>query len=333
MLAVVFFLAFRATASLKLEAPRNPIDKLLIADVLDAEIMGDSVLGAETENLKVVRRSQSVKPETAELDHFAKAGGTFVGAVAQRSIKTNLSIIRELRGNSGSKADTFSIGMVRNPFSYLVSIWTYGSSKKGANRNQVEEMYSNKSHPGWPAARDMMNSWSQDIGNGLLAGTTAEDKRRFAEWVHAVSPKDRLGYVSGRFYCKYLNHGKLFDIKGKQSCNNQVGPLNLHELGLEKKQERSILTSLDTFTLQDTTIDCWIFTENLDESMKNCFKKFEEIAGPGSVNWRQYELAAAQPAKNPSPHVQCKELYDDKLAAYVSRSESGMLRAFGYERC
>jgi hypothetical protein len=204
-------------------------------------------------------------------------------------------------------------------------------------------MYSNKSHPSWAIARDMTNSWSQDIGNGLLAGTTAEDKRRFAEWVHAVSPKDRHGYVSGRFYCKYLNHGKLFGLSGKQSCSNQVHPLNLHEKdlkleeewfsGLEDEKEKIILTSLDTFTIQDTAIDCWIFTENMVESMTNCFKKFEEIAGPGSVDWHQYELAAAKPAKNPSPHVQCKELYDDHLAAFVSRSESALLRAFGYERC
>jgi hypothetical protein len=362
MLPVVFFLAFGAVASLKFEAPRKHINKLLIADILDAEGMGDSHLGAETaQKLNVVRRSRStnVKPEIAEVNHFAKCAGTYVNAVARRSI-ANLSIVQEFVGTSGGSDDTFSIGLMRNPFSYLVSLWAFGSYKLGSRfafsalRRSVERIYNttDKTHPSHQVASDMMNSWSQDIGNGLPAGTTAEDKKRFAKWVHAVSPKDHHGFVSGRFYCKYLDHGKLFGqpethvVDGatiansgdsQENCNTRVGPLNLHEAGdgLEHEKQSLILTKLEHFGLRETGIDCWIFTENLQETMTKCFKKFEELAGPGSVDWDQYDLgeAAGSKSHNPSDHVECNELYDDDLAAFVSKSESGLVRAFGYQRC
>jgi hypothetical protein len=188
-----------------------------------------------------------------------------------------------------------------------------------------------------------MGSYSKDIYSGIPAGTTALDRQRFAKWVQTVSSKGSLGLVSGRFYCKYLDHGKLFPLStatelrgemepGSMDCNVQVGPLSL--LDLEPTKHQSIKKSLASFSLADTSMDCWIRNENLQETMIHCFKEFEKVAGVGAVDWTGLPRFG-DPARhiNPSNHVECKNLYDDELAAYVSRSEPGVLRAFDYKRC
>jgi hypothetical protein len=362
MLPVIFFLAFQEAASLKLsfsEAPkteaRPAISDLLITDVLDADLMDDSESGPGAEQVSMIR-SQQQQPRL-EVDHFAKSGGTYVRGVAQKTIKTNLSIVREFTGNAGDprnpkKQRAFTIGMIRNPFSYLVSLWAFGSYTKEtrdhtsafrATMNQVSTD-KNKSHPSWGIAKDIMNSWSKDIPNGLPAGTTAEDQKRFAKWVHTVSPENYPGFVSGRFYCKYLDKGKFFPIEGRAgpavdptadvNCNTQVGPLNLHEQGTVNAKLPTIGSSLAAFSLADIAVDCWIVNENLHVTMTECFKQFEEHAGPGSVDWIQYQSILAKDGHaNPSDHVECNKLYDNDLADYVSRAESGVLRAFNYKRC
>lgn len=137
MLPVVLFIAFRDAASLKFSSsepmPEATIANLLITDVSDADVLGDSKLGAGTEKPKMVRSQQQSLP--IEVDHFAKCGGTYVQQVAKQTIKTKLSIVREFGGNAGKKDQrAFTLGMIRNPFSYLVSIWTYGSHEGGLRR-------------------------------------------------------------------------------------------------------------------------------------------------------------------------------------------------------
>lgn len=116
MLPVIFFLAFQEAASLKLsfsEAPkteaRPAISDLLITDVLDADVMDDSESGPGAEQVSMIR-SQQQQPRL-EVDHFAKSGGTYVRGVAQKTIKTNLSIVREFTGNAGDPRNPKATGI------------------------------------------------------------------------------------------------------------------------------------------------------------------------------------------------------------------------------
>merc|ERR1719240_1099248 len=201
--------------------------------------------------------------------------------------------------------DVFGIGLLRNPYSYLVSLWAYpGSIWRGLSPEE------------WLALR------SVDQMRGLPAGTSQEDRHRFKRFVYRVSD-DEIGLMSLRVYGKYVDNYSLFhdDVWWRATARDVFMTY----------PRQPVLEALASFQ-SPGNLDCFTQVENLANDTRRCLELYEKQAGPGLVDWEAFDEAVLNQNRNPSDHVECHLFYDEdeNLTAFVGRTLSKVMRAFNY---
>lgn len=253
---------------------------------------------------------------TLEFEHFPKCGGTMLRKLLNASVPRNF-INKEyssFRGGAGS----FYVGLVRNPYTMLVSQWAFASQGKGAFNSGTP-----------PSIKSRV--FSSDIKQQLPAGTTRQDRRKFVEWLK-LSSDESVGLFSYRFYGKYIQNAADGPphVAWGRSEGLRPRPVFRRNATLRKL----VLHELREFSQADSLIDCWVRAESLWGDAKVCFERYEHLAGKDSVNWVEFERMKSEVGvANPSDHVECKYFFNDALASFVNRSEYYLLRAFNYSRC
>lgn len=154
----------------------------------------------------------------------------------------SLHIEQEEESASPSDASSFVVGIVRSPFDYYVSLWTYNSCGGGVlswgsltqqQRKELLAPIQNCHDPKTPL------------------GTDSEDLLRFRKWLAAVNNED-VGTASMRFFYSYAATSVTTYPLWKSS-------LQLFDVGRIAKSA----TIVDNLKHFDHTRICWVRTDNL----------------------------------------------------------------------
>lgn len=235
--------------------------------------------------------------------HFAKCGGTFVknvmrASVPDVSINNEWEPLQKALKNIGQQAK-FKIALMRNPFNYLVSLWSMFSSGRGELFFSVDK-------------KTQSRFKRQASFLGKILGNSIDDRKSFSDWVRHFSTTD-VGLVSSRFSAKYLE-------SGVDPLSLQATPGNSRNHFVTKQ-----LKQLD----KDAIADCWVYTEQLAADLENCLLRFEGMGG--CVDWQAFNKSIGLADHNAIPHVSCAELFSDpKLSSYVAKNEKMLSNKFGY---
>jgi len=250
--------------------------------------------------------------KTLIFSHLPKAGGMTVRNAMWKAI----SPWSEVRYNSEfapwSPADqgAFKLALIRNPCEYYVSVWSFISG--------------NALH-GSP-------TWGWNMGRDVWAATdardSAEDVRRFRAWLRAAhaspahgDPAEGPGILSTRVLLQYSDDGwNLASVLPHANMG-----------GLTAKTSKKISDALDRFS--PSSVDCWVKTENMNEDLKRCLRKYEAKFGP-HVNW-DVVTSRLQPdhVVNPSKHGKCQNYYDAESEALVRKVDHHIFQKLGYPSC
>jgi len=242
-------------------------------------------------------------------NHLAKTGGTFVKSVLQEAVpKNNLVIRSEFESMTKKDRETaFTIGSIRNPCDYYVSLWAYGSpggtsESMGAFRQSVPDRYYGLSH-------------------GL---DTTEDLERFSQWLRYIMPNGQPGFDSARFAFSYSPDGVPHQF------GNFAGPDSLRSAN--ETLRNSLQLTIDAF--DTSSVDCWVKTENLKDDLKRCLQAYEESAGGTVVDWDKFTKAMnSEDSQNGSQHQPCAFYYNDANKAFTRSTDKALFEKFDYDTC
>jgi hypothetical protein len=257
-------------------------------------------------------------------DHLPKAGGSFVrgvlaggGSEGKVLPATNVRIREESETlTAEDRQRTFTVGSVRDPCDYYVSCWSF-------SRN-IPSVVATTGGPEFYGISEQLN--------------TTEDIARFGKWLRNTMPGGLgPGLLTARFLWSYFNES--------------VAGAKIPEPNLQgwSTQDRLVYAKAAT-AFDPSSVDCWIRTETLTDDMRECLSQFEERAGPGIVNWAEYEDIverreqehAAETTRSTSGaniwtknsgHQPTCFYYDKASADLVFNTDKEIFEKFGYPAC
>lgn len=243
------------------------------------------------------------------LNHLAKCGGSFARVVLQDVVK-DVQIENEaaMVSRDDVQNNDFIIGLVRNPYDYYVSLWSFTSE------------------PGTCCFKFALNESQRSglLSSSKVHGDTREDRARFKAWLREISA-DHLGVMSLRFYGSYLDPGKERVIE-----NDWHYKTARHYFETHTDLKGHILSELGRFDVEDGPVSCWVRTEHLEQDMRHCLQLYEETRGHSLIDFKALESKLTTAAKNSKPRVKCNDFYDDELKEFVRQIDGQLIRAFQY---
>lgn len=241
------------------------------------------------------------------LNHLPKAGGTFAKLLIQASLKTQGTRIENemdsLTPDDLSK--TFVVGLMRNPFDYYVSLWSYcsgGGAFPGPFRDALTPTEQEETLAPSRGADEMM-------GN-------PDDVMRFRKWMRVVNHEE-MGLLTYRFYMSYVSQGSrgvkfALARTARQEVLRDSSVLDVIEHGYE------VVDKI-----------CWIHTESIVDDTRSCLEKYESQSGRGSkVDWGIFEAAVVNTTHNPTNHASCSTFYDQDTIEYIAKSDRHLFELF-----
>lgn len=248
--------------------------------------------------------------------HFAKCGGSFSKKVVQNAVPGVIL-------NNGDQPlpkvlacpgrATFTVAQMRNPFDYLVSLWTMFADDRGA---LVLDLVHKSGEPNHFKRRSSgcRSLLFEDNHCGVLLGNSTADRNSFGEWVRHFGT-ERLGLVSSRFSAKYLE--------------SNTRPTSTEALpGYSNDRDDLVMEKLQQLN-KDDIADCWVYTERLETDLANCLRRFQSIGGV--VDWQAFNSSINSVSHRGIPHVSCSKMFSDpQLESYVAKNEQLLSSKFGY---
>jgi len=257
-------------------------------------------------------------------DHLPKAGGSFVrgvlaggGSEGKVLPMANVAIREESESlTAEDRARTFTVGSVRDPCDYYVSCWSF-------SRN-LPDIVAITGGPELYGTSEQLN--------------TTDDVARFGKWLRNTMPHGLApGLLTTRFLWSYYNES----VAGAKppEPNLQGWP----------DEDRKVYAKA-SLAFDPMTVDCWIKTETLTDDMRSCLMLFESRAGPGIVNWKEYEKIVAAREKEHAQETtrstageniwtknsghQDKCFYYNKATSdFVHNTDRQIFDKFGYPPC
>eukprot|EP00403_Amphidinium_massartii_P016162 CAMPEP_0178409306 /NCGR_PEP_ID=MMETSP0689_2-20121128/20395_1 /TAXON_ID=160604 /ORGANISM="Amphidinium massartii, Strain CS-259" /LENGTH=286 /DNA_ID=CAMNT_0020030445 /DNA_START=106 /DNA_END=966 /DNA_ORIENTATION=- len=252
------------------------------------------------------RDRDAPNPVILVVDHVPKCGGTFVNFMAETLVDADsLRLVHEefqLTADDYGPGK-FVVGMVRNPFEYYISMWVYQGY---FDRVTQEEM---------AAMRPL----------GVPAGSHPEDPARFSKFLHFFSDPE-IGLLSWLMFFSYLDADGVvaqtgWDWKGTVSDA-------FSDATTAASMRAKVLTALRGFSLEDSPVDCWVYTEDATAATRACFQRFSDLGG--KVDMLSFEAKVEDDHTNSREHLGCSAIYTQETLDFVRSGDSELFRAFGY---
>jgi hypothetical protein len=247
--------------------------------------------------------------EILTLNHLPKAGGQFLKNIIGGSLKSqNTNIENEDESlKLGELSATFVVGLIRNPFHWYISLWSYNSGGQGSFREALT-----------PKQRD------EYLGNGQGAdrvwGDSGEDVERFRKWIRLINHEE-MGLLTYRFFFSYVSQpsGAASSYSLTSTARKEI------------QRNSSLLDAMEHGYRAATRQICWVHTENIVNDIRGCLEEYESPSGRGSlVDWGRFEELAASSGHNPSNHAACSTFYDQGTIDYVVKSDRHVFEAFNH---
>lgn len=244
------------------------------------------------------------KPYSDKLlyDHMPKTGGTYIAKVVRAAAGRNkFTLVREFDHYNHSLFDEhFTIGSVRNPCDYYLSLWSYGVDFGGRMRSHLPEE----------------SRWLYETEAQLK--DSPADMLRFRRWVREISRPGYPGIMSLRMFISYAAQGRAVPRGWLPPASMTTEVLNW------------VRRSMRHFTRKH--INCWVYSENLDEDLQNCLAKWEKQSGQ-AVDWSKYNFAKQAAYEKRSDHGKCQDYFDPDTVKLIWDLEGNLFEKFGYDKC
>jgi len=244
--------------------------------------------------------------EIFTVNHLPKAGGTLVKKIIQASLKSQSTNIENEQDSLTAEelSATFVVGLIRNPFNYYISLWSFNSGGRGTFRHALT-----------PKQRD------EYLGNGQGAdrmwGDSEEDVERFRKWIRLVNHEE-MGVLTYRFFFSYVS----------QPAGASSFPLS-STARQEIQRNSSLLGAMEHGYQTAKRQICWVHTESLVNDLRSCLEEYESPSGRGSlVDWGSFEELAASGPIWSTNHATCGTFYDQGTIDYVAKSDRHVFEAF-----
>jgi hypothetical protein len=272
---------------------------------------------------KVIRLSL---PDVFLYDHLPKAGGSFIRSffegdsginVGKVLPKDHVRIVTESETLTvADRAETFTVGSVRNPCEYYVSNWAFFGKKEVNLQGKDTEYF----------------GVSEDLN-------THEDQLRFAKWLRWMMPAAKPpGLLTSRILWSYFNESVANARRPPDRSPTEHG-------GMTEAERAIYVAAADA--LDPSTVDCWIHTESVPADLRTCLQKFEEQAGSKIVNWVEFDKIVAKQEKEHeevkmevwtknSGHNNCNFYFDaadPTLKDHVYKTDYAIFDKFHYQSC
>lgn len=256
---------------------------------------------------------------TLILNRMSKTGSSTAEMLVKQSLPNGgYQIVNEADGLTAEQKQkkkdgkAFVIGLMRNPCSVYLSMWSMMASLNQADQQfKVEDM--------------KMNPWSAECwANGQLIGlgkpdygknlTSPEKVDMFRKWMKSPRTEAMNAY---RFAMSWM------DVKN-DPFKSHCGPKDIENLKLiEEKVEQAE---------PDELADCWVKQETFAVDFKSCMEKYEKKAGKNVVDWPQFTQWVGN--QNRSPHGECSTYFDKATKDLVEQgADKSLFKKFGYQGC
>lgn len=243
-------------------------------------------------------------------NHLAKTGGTFLRVALEDVVVGNIGVIDEVHGLRDVSRPPFTIGSIRNPCDYYVSLWAANSFGRGPLSSLDSHLKKNLGH-----------DFQQKFG-------TERDIAAFRRWVHALLGQ-KAGLLTVRLWVKYLADSpeRYNGCVARATC---LGPTALtSETKVLDELQRANVTSL---------ADCWVKTGNLVQDTEHCLKMYEQPGPerhPGKIRWAKWheDTTQQQVFHNPSLHAPCEAYYDNFTESLVRDRDRLIFEKFDFAQC
>lgn len=253
--------------------------------------------------------------EPVTFNHLPKAGGSFAKEVLWKSLRQD-NLHAEMEHESVTPedlADTFVIGMIRNPFDYYISMWCYHS----------ENRYNAEGHPNWVVEGLTEEQQAECLGTakpGHNWGDVADDIQKFRSFVRTMND-EKMGLLTNRFYFSYVSTPSWGPLQAITSTAKSI-----------LRKDSSMLDAIEHNFNATLNQICWVHTESLVKDLRSCLEQLELPSGRGSaVNWEKFDEAVAGSNHNPTNHASCSTFYDQDLMEFVSKADRHIFETFsGY---
>jgi len=249
------------------------------------------------------RHSHDRRKDHLLYDHMPKAGGTFIAPLLRNAVgRTYFGIRTEFEKLTARDVDVaFTVGSVRNPCNYYLSLWAYGADHGGSMMSVIprKKRYVYKT-----------TSPNKD---------SQADIQKFQDWVNMVNRRDFPGIMSVRFAWSYAPVD--MDIHAVKP------PMKLADSELE-----SVRRSLADPRKFMSRVSCWIRTESMSEDTRTCLETWQNKSG-SAVNWDAYARQYTNGRHFESSHGRCADYFTEELAALVMELEAPLFQAFNYSQC
>jgi len=286
----------------------NPRTQLHDGPLIDMQLGFHDAIGAQ-----FVEESTDDSEEQNQIyfNHLAKCGGSFVKRVIREAVH-HPEIGNEQDKMKAADKLKFTVGLIRNPFDYYVSLWAYTSApgtccfKHALTEQQDRKTLSNED-------------------NTISEGSTAEGRKRFREWLKLVN-HPKLGTMSLRFFGSYLQYN-FTDMKFPEKFN----VVTTHDKEVNMVGIGKSLMKFDT--IKSLGVNCWIHTESIIDDTKTCLHEFEKSGGV--VNWEQLDESLSEREKkkhNAADHAKCSDMYDAEATKLVEQGDQHLFRLFDYPK-
>jgi len=271
--------------------------------------------------------------------HISKCGGSYL-----------ISLVKNMtRGHDRSTTEQhpllpvdrqqeFVIASVRNPCDYYVSLWAYEENKWNSDPPHPDGLSSVLSRPfvrgedsqKWrqqPTKGDWLHPpiFEPPISKAQIAlGQQYSNRttfRSFMEMSH-LGTGAKHGVMSYRFWQTLIQKHRM-QCWGEKvlTCTKSL-----------KEYDAKVESDLAGFDFANL-VDCWVYTETLDDDVHRCLKRYEEVSG-NILDWKAWRSRSS--SQNAAPHFQCHHFYRGKnqdLAAKVMALDGALGSKFKYHEC
>lgn len=210
----------------------------------------------------------------------------------------------------GTDNRSLVIGMVRDPFSMYVSLWTFNN----CGRNQ------NKCCPKLTEAQDaeLYPPRSRCFDKVDKVGSKPDERDQFRKWLSVVNHPE-VGLASMRFYAKYVAPEKserwIFKTARAFADGNGTKELMMEKFKQFEERKEGI---------------CFVYQNDIVNTLKTCLKKFERKGG--RIDWKAFDVATSHGHYNGSPHSEIAKFYDETSISEVLTSDKELFSLFDFRK-
>lgn len=245
-----------------------------------------------------MHRPRRAMPGKVAYNHLPKAAGTFIDHVISAAVgKDRYALVGEFKPMAAmNETEYFTIGSMRNPCEFYVSLWAFGADGRGSFRNKIPP--------------NLYETTSPYKNNSADVGT-------FRKWLKEITPPNGPGLLSMRLARSY----------GRRALHDKMNEL---PTSYDVDTLRIVNESVTNITLRD--MDCWVYVEDIERGTEHCLRRWSR-GSKEEVDFLAFHNAVKHSDHWSSDHGACRQYFDSQTEDFVRKVDPAAWSIWGYTDC